>query len=211
MPPGAVKPAIETAILADEAVATAYDGYQLAQQGFTGAYALKIAAGAEQRAGAGPRRAGGRIGLYGGTMLEGTVGTVASLHARSTLPLQWGTEMFGPLLLKDDIVSVPLTLPTVRWCCRKRRDLASSWMKTNCIFIPASRSGNRRKMLFKVEMTVNIPLGFPANEAEEIKTRKAYSQQLQRKANGGISGALPAFMPTSVFSMFKMPKNCIKY
>ncbi len=53
---------IETAILADEAVATAYDGYQLAQQGFTGAYALKIAkaGGAEQRAGAGPRRAGGR-------------------------------------------------------------------------------------------------------------------------------------------------------
>lgn len=48
------------------------------------------------------------IGLYGGTMLEGTVGTVASLHAWSTLPLQWGTEMFGPLLLKDDIVSVPL-------------------------------------------------------------------------------------------------------
>ncbi|PCR31675.1 muconolactone delta-isomerase, partial [Klebsiella pneumoniae] len=24
-------------------------------------------------------------------------------------------------------------------------------------------------MLFKVEMTVNIPPGFPANEAEEIK------------------------------------------
>ncbi len=67
-------------------------------------------------------------------------------------------------------------------------------------------------MLFKVEMTVNIPPGFPANEAEEIKQReKAYSQQLQREANGGISGALPAFMPTSVFSMFKMPKNCIKY
>ena len=65
-------------------------------------------------------------------------------------------------------------------------------------------------MLFKVEMTVNIPPGFPANEAEEIKQReKTYSQQLQRE--GDISGALPAFMPTSVFSMFKMPKNCIKY
>ena len=38
---------IETAILADEAVATAYDGYQLAQQGFTGAYALKIAKAAK--------------------------------------------------------------------------------------------------------------------------------------------------------------------
>ncbi|MGJ4647158.1 muconate cycloisomerase family protein [Klebsiella pneumoniae] len=140
---------IETAILADEAVATAYDGYQLAQQGFTGAYALKIAkaggpnsvlalARVAQAAGIGlyggtmlegtvgtvaslhawstnsvlalarVAQAAG-IGLYGGTMLEGTVGTVASLHAWSTLPLQWGTEMFGPLLLKDDIVSVPLT------------------------------------------------------------------------------------------------------
>lgn len=36
-------------------------------------------------------------------------------------------------------------------------------------------------MLFKVDMTVNIPYGMPANEIEEIKTReKAYSQQLQR-------------------------------
>ncbi|HHL3340877.1 TPA: muconate cycloisomerase family protein [Klebsiella pneumoniae] len=102
---------IENAILADEAVATAYDGYQLAQQGFTGAYALKIAkAGGPNSVLALARVAqAAGIGLYGGTMLEGTVGTVASLHAWSTLPLQWGTEMFGPLLLKDDIVSVPLT------------------------------------------------------------------------------------------------------
>ncbi|HBS4591344.1 muconate cycloisomerase family protein [Klebsiella pneumoniae] len=102
---------IEIAILADEAVATAYDGYQLAQQGFTGAYALKIAkAGGPNSVLALARVAqAAGIGLYGGTMLEGTVGTVASLHAWSTLPLQWGTEMFGPLLLKDDIVSVPLT------------------------------------------------------------------------------------------------------
>ena len=102
---------IETAILADEAVATHYDGYRLAQQGFSGAFALKIAkAGgpASVLALAHVSQAAG-IGLYGGTMLEGTVGTVASLHAWSTLPLQWGTEMFGPLLLKDDIVSVPLT------------------------------------------------------------------------------------------------------
>ena len=102
---------IETAILADEAVATAYDGYQLAQQGFTGAYALKIAkAGGPNSVLALARVAqAAGIGLYGGTMLEGTVGTVASLHAWSTLPLQWGTEMFGPLLLKDDIVRIPLS------------------------------------------------------------------------------------------------------
>ncbi|MCU6669048.1 muconate/chloromuconate family cycloisomerase [Enterobacteriaceae bacterium H4N4] len=97
-------------ILADEAVATSHDGYALASNGFTGVYALKIA-----KAG-GPVQAlklahvaqAAGVALYGGTMLEGTLGTVASLHAWSTLNLQWGTEMFGPLLLKDDIVVRPL-------------------------------------------------------------------------------------------------------
>lgn len=37
-------------------------------------------------------------------------------------------------------------------------------------------------MLFKVDMTVKIPLGYPADELEDIKQReKAYSQQLQRE------------------------------
>jgi len=37
-------------------------------------------------------------------------------------------------------------------------------------------------MLFKVEMTVNIPSSLPAAQAEEIKAKeKAYSQQLQRE------------------------------
>ena len=37
-------------------------------------------------------------------------------------------------------------------------------------------------MLFKVDMTVKIPLGYPADEIEDIKQRaKAYSQQLQRE------------------------------
>ncbi|HEX4503288.1 MAG TPA: muconate cycloisomerase family protein [Scandinavium sp.] len=97
-------------ILADEAVATSHDGYALANGGFTGAYALKIA-----KAG-GPVQAlklayvaqAAGVALYGGTMLEGTLGTVASLHAWSTVKMQWGTEMFGPLLLKDDIVVRPL-------------------------------------------------------------------------------------------------------
>ncbi|WP_203143693.1 muconate/chloromuconate family cycloisomerase [Marinobacter mangrovi] len=98
-------------ILADEAVADATDGFNLAAAGFGGAYALKIAKSG------GPARvlelaavaSAAGIGLYGGTMLEGTIGTAASLHAWSTLEtLHWGTEMFGPLLMKDDIVVTPL-------------------------------------------------------------------------------------------------------
>ena len=38
-------------------------------------------------------------------MLEGTIGTLASAHVFSTLKsLDWGTELFGPLLLTDEIV-----------------------------------------------------------------------------------------------------------
>lgn len=49
------------------------------------------------------------IGLYGGTMLEGAVGTVISAHAFATFAnLQWGTELFGPLLLTEEILRTPL-------------------------------------------------------------------------------------------------------
>lgn len=49
------------------------------------------------------------IGLYGGTMLEGAIGTVISAHAFATFArLQWGTELFGPLLLTEDILTEPL-------------------------------------------------------------------------------------------------------
>ena len=37
------------------------------------------------------------IDLYGGTMLEGPVGTIASAHTFSTFEsLAYGTELFGP-------------------------------------------------------------------------------------------------------------------
>ncbi|ODC04032.1 muconate cycloisomerase [Terasakiispira papahanaumokuakeensis] len=98
-------------ILADEAVANAKDLYHLAALGFSGAVAMKIAkAGGPLRAleQAAVASAAG-IGLYGGTLLEGTIGTTAALHAWSTCEkLHWGTEMFGPLLMKDDIVIQPL-------------------------------------------------------------------------------------------------------
>ncbi|WCN14833.1 muconate cycloisomerase [Marinomonas mediterranea] len=101
----------EIPILADEGVADSKDVYQFAKQGFNGGIALKIA------------KAGGPIpaleaavvsesagfGLYGGTLLEGSIGTAVAIHAWSTLPtLRWGSEMFGPLLLQDDIIKQPL-------------------------------------------------------------------------------------------------------
>lgn len=101
----------EVAMLVDEGVQDGTDGLALINRGFSGAFALKIAKSG------GPRGAlrlaqlaqTAGIGLYGGTMLEGTIGSVAALHAWATLPpMAWGTEMFGPLLLTDDIVARPL-------------------------------------------------------------------------------------------------------
>ncbi|BFM49856.1 muconate/chloromuconate family cycloisomerase [Marinomonas sp. THO17] len=98
-------------ILADEGVADAKDVFQFAKQGFNGGIALKIAkAGgpiAALDAAVASESAG--LGLYGGTLLEGSIGTAVAIHAWSTLPsLRWGSEMFGPLLLQDDIIKQPL-------------------------------------------------------------------------------------------------------
>ena len=47
----------------------------------------------------------GGMGIYGGTLLEGSIGSIAAAHVFAACPtLAWGTELFGPLLLKDDIV-----------------------------------------------------------------------------------------------------------
>ncbi len=50
------------------------------------------------------------IAVYGGTMLEGPIGTIAAAQLFSTTrALEWGTELFGPLLLTDEILTKPLS------------------------------------------------------------------------------------------------------
>ncbi|MGV7241425.1 muconate/chloromuconate family cycloisomerase [Caballeronia sp. M23-90] len=95
-------------IMADEAVTGPEDALELVRGACADVFALKIAKSggiyAMMRTAAIADAAG--VSLYGGTMLEGSVGSVASAHGFSALPqLDWGTELFGPLLLKDDIVT----------------------------------------------------------------------------------------------------------
>jgi muconate cycloisomerase len=94
-------------IMADEAVHDAVDAFDLASAGAADVYALKISqAGGlwpTLRAAAVADAAG--VGLYGGTLLEGSIGSIAAAHAFAACPrLAFGTELFGPLLLKDDVV-----------------------------------------------------------------------------------------------------------
>jgi muconate cycloisomerase len=49
------------------------------------------------------------IGLYGGCLLESSIGAAAHLHVFATLrELGWGCEQFGPQILVDDMVTEPL-------------------------------------------------------------------------------------------------------
>ncbi|GAA4341403.1 muconate cycloisomerase family protein [Variovorax defluvii] len=97
----------DVAIMADEAVHDAIDAFDLAADAAADVYALKISqAGGlwpTLRAACVADAAG--VGIYGGTLLEGSVGSIAAAHVFAACPtLAWGTELFGPLLLKDDIV-----------------------------------------------------------------------------------------------------------
>lgn len=99
------------AIMADEALTGPETAFALAAQAAADVFALKVEQSgglfAAGRVAAIAEAAG--IGLYGGTMLEGGVGTAASAHLFSTLGnMEWGTELFGPLLLTEDILETPL-------------------------------------------------------------------------------------------------------
>ena len=98
-------------IMADEALRGPDDAYDFAVRKAADVFAVKVEQSgglhAAKRVQAIADAAG--IGLYGGTMLEAAVGTVASAHVFATFPtLVWGTELFGPLLLEEELLTEPL-------------------------------------------------------------------------------------------------------
>jgi muconate cycloisomerase len=98
-------------LMADEALHGPRDAFAIAATSGARVFAVKIA----QSGGLHPAHdvaciaSAAGIGLYGGTMLEAGVGTAASAHLFATFPkLAWGTELFGPLLLTEEILAEPL-------------------------------------------------------------------------------------------------------
>ncbi|MES1951563.1 muconate and chloromuconate cycloisomerase [Salinisphaera sp. S4-8] len=46
------------------------------------------------------------VELYGGCLLESSIGAAGHLQVFATLPrLEWGTEQFGPKILVEDLVT----------------------------------------------------------------------------------------------------------
>jgi len=99
------------ALMADELLKGPHSAMELAAEQCADVFAVKIEQAGGLRAAqqiAAIAQAQG-IGLYGGTMLEGAISTMASAHVFSTFEqLDWGTELFGPLLITEEILQEPL-------------------------------------------------------------------------------------------------------
>lgn len=101
----------DIAVMTDEAINGPQRMYEITKKRAGHAVSIKIAQAGGLMAG----RAmidialAGHLDLYGGTMLEGPIGTIASAHLFATHGyFRWDTELFGPLLQRDCLTTQPL-------------------------------------------------------------------------------------------------------
>ena len=98
-------------IMADESCGSPQDALAIARRGGVSILALKLTKSgglASTMAIARIAEAAG-LGCYVGCMIETSLGTAAYLHvALAASPVTWGCELFGPLLLKGDVVRQPV-------------------------------------------------------------------------------------------------------
>lgn len=98
-------------IMADESVSTPHDALEVVRLGAADVIAIKTTKCgglARSREIAAIAKAAG-IACHGATSIEGPIGTAASIHFACSEPaINFGTELFGPLLFAVDILQEPL-------------------------------------------------------------------------------------------------------
>ncbi len=104
-------------LMADECVFSTHDMLGVAQSAAADVVSLKLVKHAGllnlHKVAVVAEAAG--IGLYGGCLLESSIGAAAHLHAFAGLrDLAWGCEHFGPQILTDDLVEEPLRFEDFR-------------------------------------------------------------------------------------------------
>jgi len=98
-------------VMADEALHGAIDAMALATERAADVFAIKInqSGGLKGAALVAGIAESSNVALYGGTMLEGAIGTIASAQLFACWRrIDWATELFGPLLLTQEILQEPL-------------------------------------------------------------------------------------------------------
>lgn len=98
-------------VMADESLRTPKDALRLAKLGAADIYSLKTTKSGGLRAtkAIAEIAAAGQIPCHSGTSIETGIGTAASLHLACAAPgVTWGSELFGPLLMREELLRTPL-------------------------------------------------------------------------------------------------------
>jgi len=107
----AINRALPIPVMADESLRTPADAFRLAAARAADVFSLKVTKSGGLRpsaAIAGVAAAAG-IPCHAGTSIETSVGTAAALHlACASGAFSWGSELFGPLLMRADLAVRPL-------------------------------------------------------------------------------------------------------
>lgn len=98
-------------VMADESIRTPADALRLAGLRAADVFSLKTtkSGGLRHTRAIAEIAAAAGIPCHGGTSIESPVGTAASLHLACATPgVTWGSELFGPLLMREELLTAPL-------------------------------------------------------------------------------------------------------
>lgn len=97
--------------MADESLSSVHSASEIIRKGAADIFSYKLTklGGLTRSLAVYHVAAGAGLGAYIGCMIETSLGTAAYLHFGAVLPrLDYGCELFGPLLLAGDIASTPV-------------------------------------------------------------------------------------------------------
>jgi muconate cycloisomerase len=106
-----INSALSIPVMADESLRTPADALRLATLRAADVYSLKTTKSGGLRATRAIAEIAAAAGIpcHGGTAIEGPIGTAASLHLACAAPsVTWGSELFGPLLMAEELLTEPL-------------------------------------------------------------------------------------------------------
>jgi muconate cycloisomerase len=104
--------ALPIPVMADESLRTPYDAHRLVHHRAADIWSMKVTKVGGLRRARDIVAIGAAAGIpcHAGTSLETGIGTAASLHLACAAPgVTYGSELFGPLLFADEVLTEPLT------------------------------------------------------------------------------------------------------
>ena len=107
----AINAALRVPVMADESLRTPADAIRLVTGRAAGIFAIKTTKSGGLRASRAIAEVAASAGVpcYAATSIESPIGTAASLHFACTNPAtDWGSELFGPLLMAEEMLVEPL-------------------------------------------------------------------------------------------------------